>query len=335
MKRKKSWQRVVFTGGLLLAVTVCSTPLAVATEAASFAHELVGATPMFDNIDLCSSCSDYGSASSDNDLLFGVFAHSQPGFDRFISPMTNPVFFEDPRTLTEARAIFLDHNVPTAAGGGDIQLFALQLRAALTDRLSIVASKDGYAFSSNALIDDGWADLAAGLKYNLYSNVQDQQLLSAGFHYEIPLGSPSALQGNGDGEFLLYLTGGTEIFDYGHWISASGFRLPSDPSAESSMWYWSNHFDYEIADGFYLLTEMNWYHWMGAGNNPGLHTVEGGDLFNFGSTGVAGNDIVTNAVGVKLKRSKNRELGIAYEYPLTDRRDVLQSRLTVDWIFRY
>lgn len=249
--------------------------------------------------------------------------------------MTNPVFFEDPRTLTEARAIYLHHRVPTAAGGGEIDLIAVQLRAALTERLSIVASKDGYATSSNALIDDGWADVAAGLKYNLIADRRAQRLLSAGFHYEMPVGTPRTLQGNGNGEFHFYLTGGMEFLDYGHWLSATGFRIPSDPGDESRMWYWSNHWDYEVADGWYLLSELNWFTWIGAGANPGLNGVEGGDLFNFGSTGVAGNDIVTNAVGVKFKRNRNRELGIAFEYPLTERKDVLENRLTVDLIVRY
>lgn len=282
----------------------------------------------------CDNSCNCGSTCCDSHRLFGLFAHSEPCFDKFISPMTNPVFFEDPRTLTEARTIFLQHNVPAAAGGGDIQLLAVQLRAALTDRLSIVASKDGYATSSNALIADGWADFAMGLKYNLLADAQQQRLLSTGFHYELPVGTPRTLQGNGDGEFHLYLTGGTEIFDYGHWISASGFRLPSDPNTESSMWYWSNHLDYEVADGWYLLTEFNWFNWIGAGTG-GIPGVEGGDLFNLGSSGVAGNDIVTNAVGAKFKRSKNSELGVAFEYPLTRRRDVLKNRLTVDWILRY
>ena len=50
---------------------------------------------------------------------------------------------------------------------------------------------------------------------------------------------------------------------------------------------------------------------------------------------MTGNDIVTNAVGFKYKRNRHRELGVAFEYPLTERRDVLKHRLTVDWIFRY
>ncbi len=248
--------------------------------------------------------------------------------------MTNPVFFEDPRTLTELRAIFLQHKVPLTAGGGDIQLLAVQIRAAINDRLSIVAAKDGYAWSSNPLIDDGWADVALGLKYNLLSDPQSQQILSAGFAYELPVGSQVTRQGNGDGEFHMYLTGGAELFDRTHWLSAVGYRLPTDGNAESDSLYWSNHFDYQVTKHWYGLVEFNWFHWTesGAGGIPG---VEGGDLFNFGSTGVAGNDIVTGAFGVKYKPSRLTEVGIAWENPLTDRRDVLENRLTVDYIMRY
>ena len=149
-------------------------------------------------------------------------------FRDFISPMTNPVFFEDPRTLTEARLIFIHHKFPLAAGSNDIQLYAMQMRAALTDRLSIVAAKDGFIVSDNPLIDDGWADVSLGLKYNLFADACTQRILSSGFAYELPVGSTRALQGNGDGEFHLYLTGGTALGSNGHWISGTGFRLPSN-----------------------------------------------------------------------------------------------------------
>jgi hypothetical protein len=267
-------------------------------------------------------------------LLGGLIKPSDHAFDDFISPMTNPVFFEDPRTLTEARAIFLQHKVPLAAGGGDIQLYALQLRAALTDRLSIVASKDGYAVSTNPLIADGWGDVAAGLKYNLWTDYDLRALLSAGLGYEMPVGSPRTRQGNGDGEFHLYLTGGVELFPDAHWLSGSGFRLPADSGAESQSWYWSNHFDYRVLRHWYLFNEYNWYHWIKSGNN-GIPGVEGGDLFNFGSTGVAGNDIVTGAFGAKFKPGPHCEIGVAWELPLTERRDVMENRITSDLILRY
>ena len=102
-----------------------------------------------------------------DDRLFGIIARSDRCFSDFISPMTNPVFFEDPRTLTEARVIFLNHKTPPALGSDNVQLAAVQLRAALTDRLSFIATKDGFIFSQSPLLDDGWADVAAGLKYNL------------------------------------------------------------------------------------------------------------------------------------------------------------------------
>lgn len=280
------------------------------------------------------ACCDCGSSCCNN-KLFGLFAHSDPCYHRFISPMTNPVFFEDPRTLTEVRAIFLRNELPEAAQSGTVHLFATQFRAALTDRLSIIVTKGGFITSTSPLVDDGWSDLAGGLKYNLYADPRTQRLLSTGFTYEMPVGTPRTLQGNGDGEFHMFLTGGMQLGDCCHWISGTGFRLPSSSAEESRMWYWSNHLDCEFADGWYALTELNWYSWIGSGQNTAMAGVEGGDLFNLGSVGVSGNSIVTNAVGVKYKRSKHSEIGIAYEYPLTDRRDVMENRLTVDWIFRY
>jgi hypothetical protein len=255
-------------------------------------------------------------------------------YDCFISPMTNPVYFEDPRNLTEARVIFLQHKVPLAAGGGDIQLYALQIRAALTERLSLIAAKDGFMVSSNPLIEDGWGDIAAGLKYLIYSDPCSQTLLSGGAVYEAQFGSSRSHQGNGNGTFDLFLSAGTQLCCNGHWIGGGGFVLPADDTDESTWCYISNHFDYYLGRGFYVLNEYNWYHYLesGAGGVPG---VEGGDLFNFGSTGVAGNSIVSGAIGMKYKPNCNTEVGVAWEVPLTERRDVLENRLTVDYIYRF
>ena len=279
-------------------------------------------------------CSHQGCGLYDG-ILGGVVARSDPRFAGFISPMTNPVFFEDPRINTEAKFIFLQQKIPATAGGRDIQLYALQVQAALTDRLSIVADKDGFIVSQNPLVDDGWADVAIGLKYLLFADPCTQRLLSAGVSYELPVGTPRALQGNGNGEFHLYLSGAALLRERWRWISGSGFRLPSDPADESRVWYWSNHFSYQLSDMLYVLTEFNWYHWMGAGQQTALAGVEGVDLINLGSVGVAGNDIVTGAIGIKLKPHAGMEIGVAWEVPLTDRRDLLENRLTVDWIWRY
>lgn len=288
----------------------------------------------------CESCraEDSSADSDDGPLrLFGdIIEPTDLRFSDFVSPITNPVYFEDPRTVTEARFIYLRHKVPLAATGGELNLIACQLRAAITDRLSIIATKDGYATSTNPLIDDGWANVNAGLKYNLYSDVVNQRLISAGMTYLIPVGSSRTLQGNGDGIFNPFLTGGTLIGSNSHWVSTTGFWLPSSPFANSSAWFWSNHFDHRIeGTNVYLLTEFNWYHYMRSGKSFNLAPIEGGDLFNFGSVGVAGNSIVTGAIGLKYTPRDRVELGIAWEKPLTERRDVLDNRLTVDFIWRY
>ena len=111
----------------------------------------------------------------------------------------------------------------------------------MTERLSIIATKDGFITSQNPLVQDGFADVAAGLKYNVYRDVETQTIASVGTTFEMPVGSTRSLQGNGDGEFHLFATGGTEFLPYWHWVSGTGFRLPVDRAAENQLWYWSNH----------------------------------------------------------------------------------------------
>lgn len=281
------------------------------------------------------SCCGTGELNCCLTPLTNLLHPSDHCFDDFISPMTNPVFFEDPRTLTEARFIFMHHDVPAVVGGGDIQLYGMQVRAALTEDLSLIASKDGYIISDNPLMNDGWADVSVGLKYNVFKDPQAQQILSAGFMFELPIGSTRSLQGTGDGEFNLFASAGTEFLETFHYLTSSGFRLPTNRAEESTVWYWSNHVDWQIEDtGFYLFGETNWYHWMRSGRSFPL-PVEGIDLINLGSIGVAGNDIVTGAVGVKYKPTGNLELGIAWEAPMTRRRDVMDDRFTFDCILRF
>jgi len=285
-----------------------------------------------------SECSGFCGDNSCCDRLLGIIAQSDHCLCDFISPMTNPVFFEDPRTLTEARIIFINHSLPNTApfAGGDVQLLAMQLRAALTEDLSIIATKDGFIFAGpDAPHEDGWADINVGLKYNIFKDYGAQQVVSVGARYELPIGSQQALQGNGDGEFDLFLSGATLLGAGTHFMTAAGIRLPTDTNAESQSSYWSAHLDRQIgASNFYLLGEANWYHWIksGAGGIPG---VAGLDLYNFGSTGVAGNDVVTGAFGLKFKPNCHREFGIAWEAPLTERRDILGNRLTIDAILRF
>lgn len=277
----------------------------------------------------------FGSCLVSDDKLLGIFAHSDPCFNDFISPMTNPVFFEDPRTLTEARFIFLDHQLPNALGGDHVQVWAMQARLALTENLSIIATKDGFIVSDSPLLNDGFADVAAGLKYNIYKDVENQVIASVGATYEIPIGTTRSLQGNGDGEFHLFASAGAELWEGAHWVTGSGFRLPANRAVENQMWYWSNHIDQQLGQsGIYLFHETNWYHYISSAGAFGA-PIGGGDLFNLGSVGMAGENMVTGAYGVKYKPADNMEIGVAYEIPYSSRKDLLEDRINVNFIVRF
>lgn len=282
------------------------------------------------------------SLVGDNGRLLNLFARSDYAFGDFISPASNPLLFEDPRTLTEIRFHFANQWIPSnnpVFQGGSVQVVAAQIRVALTQRLSIIATKDGYIWlnPANPAVPDsqGFADVALGLKYNLFRNPDSQTIVSVGGTFELDSGAHRVFQGRGDGEFHLFTSAGKSFFDgIAHWVSGSGLRLPTDTEARSSMLYWSNQWDAKITERFYILSGVNWFHWFEAGSALPFD-FEGQDLMNLGSSGVAGHDVVTGSLGMRYRFGRMNETGVCWEYPLTDRRDLLQSRLYVDLCVRF
>lgn len=301
----------------------------------------------------CDSLAGCGGGSSacgsaGDRMLSGLIKPSDRCFDDFISPMINFVYFEDPRNLTELRPIFLHHRLPTNVGtgplpaGGSVQLYALQFRIALTERASLIAVKDGYIVDNigdgpvDGLIGDGWADVTVGLKYNLLRDVRRGRLWSAGFTYELPVGTPRAQQAVADGEFHLFTSFGQRLANgNAHYLTGFGYRLPVDGELQSEAVHWSNHFDVRLTDRLYAFTELAWWHWTDDASNGLAIGIAGQDLFNLPASDVAGNDLVTQNVGLKLKPRSNVEAGIAYEFPLTGFEDVIRDRLQVEMILRY
>ncbi len=295
---------------------------------------------------ICDDCPSFGQACcddaeaccdnySDYPRIFGML-RSDHCFDRFVSPLTNPFFFEDARSLTEVRGIFIDNSLPSGLGGGDAQVWAGQVRGRLTERFSVIVPRMGYLQVNQAAggAPTGYLSTPVGGKYNFIRDVENQFLVTAGLTYFIP-GSARAFSNFGDGDFHLFLTAGKQIFDYGHWLSATGFRLPANANYGTQLWYWSNQWDYEIAKGWYPLCGVNWFHWMrSSGLNSGSN-VTGLDLINIPVQGVAGQNVVTGVAGLKYKPNPHVELGSGFEFPLTNRTDILHNRLYVDAIFRY
>ena len=155
-------------------------------------------------------------------------------------------------------------------------------------------------FGSRSREFSSFADIAAGLKYNLYRDPTAGRILSVGAVIEAPTGSKKALQGNGGGEWNFFASAGTRILGStkAHWISTGGLRQPNNEFSENRLMYWSNHFDYRLntVKPLFVFTEIHWWNYLSDGGAFPL-AVQGGDIFNLGSPGITGDNLVTQAVG--------------------------------------
>ena len=181
--------------------------------------------------------------------------------------------------------------------GGDVQLYALQFEIALNERLSIVATKDGYVdmnFDNPAISDQsGFANLGGGLKYAFILDPVSRTALSGTLTVEFPTGNSDVLQGEGDGVVNLILNG-LKLVDDWQFAGSAGFQIPfSDEQSTNA--FLSAHASYEVCSWFIPLVELNWFHVLDAGDGtgnfpaylggalPAAINFEGGDLFNLGA----------------------------------------------------
>jgi hypothetical protein len=269
----------------------------------------------------------------------GAFC-SDHEFDGFISPVTNPFFFEDPRALTEVRPIIIYQKSPSdnpLFRGGDIEFYGLQGRVAFNEYLSLTIHKLGLVAiqpDGNLISDDsGFAELQLGPKLTFIRNDRTNTLAAFGVNFEIAAGSDRVFQDTGRGGVTPYISVGQELLPDLHVMGTFGYRFGFD-NARSDSLFTSLHLDYGIYRRIYPLIEFNWYHYTSNGNSLPA-SFEGQDLFNFGSTNIASGDVVTMAAGVRFKITEAIQAGIAYEFPLTEREDLLDYRITADMIFRY
>ncbi len=321
----------------------CAIVLALSLASAALAEEPVLSTmPIYPSAgccnaeDLCAPCTSCDSQECKPDGLL----KSDPCFGDFIGPISNPVLTKDPRSLTEARFLFVENWIPKdhPLGGGNFELYGLQVRAALTERLTFIADKDGYASIHPGVggTRNGWVNIAAGLKYTFIRDVENQFLVTGGFMYEPQTGEASVFQSHGDGLITLFGVVGKEFGEKNHILVNAGYQMPIDRSQNSTFFYSQLHLDRQLFGWLYPVFEANWFHWTDGGNR-GLPAAlgEGDGLLNFGTSGVAGNDLLTLAVGLKAKLGDHANTGIAYEFPISPREDLLNNRLLFEVILRY
>jgi len=257
--------------------------------------------------------------------------------DQAINPVTNPVFFESPLVQSEIRPIFMSQRLDPGFLGApvDARIYAVQLRYAITDRLAIIATKDGYVELNpkGPAKSNGWADLAAGLKYALIRSDKHQFVLTPGFTFEIPTGNHNVFQGNGGGELNLFVSA---MKGWGnlHATASLGGRIPFDFSRETASVRYSAQLDYWVCRWFIPFVSFNAF--TTTSNAKALpFTNEGFDLINFGATSASGHTQGALGGGFRTRILSNLDFGIAYEYGLIDRNDVLKDRITADLIWRF
>ena len=303
-------------------------------------------------------------------LLWSVpaFADADP-FADFISPVSNPVNFEDPRSISDVRPIYIYHKISSEffnplLNGGDAHVVAVQARLAVNERFSIIATKDGYVWLNpkNEVPDvveqkNGWANLAFGLKYAFYRDVENRAMGTVGLRYEAPTGDKDVLQGKvfksealgiskrGDGVLNPFLSGLWGVGDF-HAMGYMGGRWAID-GLDSSFFDMSVHADYRFLNCLYPLLELNWVHVLDGGRRlqPVTDALgiafreEGFDFFNLGSPQASGRDVVTLALGGRwrildnlefLGRKGGLDLGATYELPITTAEDLFGWRVTTD-----
>jgi hypothetical protein len=272
---------------------------------------------------------------------------SDHAFDGFISPVTNPFLFEDPRSLTEVRPIVLVEKIPSGEPdfrGGNVVFFGTQLRLAITDRLSFVINKlggesvnpgSGSEFSS----DTGFAEFWFGPKYTFIRGEDTGTLLAGGLQFQVPTGNRSNFQDTGTLSLVPYVSFAQSFlrdFSAGSFNGMLGAGYSFSVNNErSDYFYLSAHLDMDVLNlhHFYPLLEMNWFAYTTNGRTLPIG-IEGQDLINFGGQ-ARGQGLLTGAVGGRYKINENYQVGAAFEIPFAGPKDLFDYRFTLDFIFRY
>jgi hypothetical protein len=295
------------------------------------------------------------------DAWFPDFACERSGrFAGFEKPIVAPYLFEDPFVTTNAVPYFLWHDFPehSAFDGGSLYAAAVQLRVALTDRVALIANKDGYVWNRNGnpLLEDsqGFMNLAAGVKVALWQDRDAGRIVSAVLRVEAPTGSSDAYQGHGSGMAVPSLTA---AFRTGvvRWIGDLGAQIPFDGRELSSSIFYHLYAGLDVSPRVQPFVQISGLRWLESGNGSlpirlksggtltldevqsalGTGPFEGADVANLGSEQVDNLDLITGAAGVHVPLGEHITFSIAYERPLTEPKGIFHQRITSAIVFEF
>lgn len=275
-----------------------------------------------------------GMQSIELPLLGPGFLTGMTGFDEFVHPVSSPLYFHDPFIDTRVNVIYLWNKFPKGSDlkGGDLSVWALPFWVALSEKLQLTAEIDGYSrIRARALRpDEGWNDLALGLKYNLIADEDAKFALSTGLSWRLSNGHALTLNGGTD-ELNPYVTAAKKI---GKWqmIGTFGARLPMNHHRGNYILHENLHVAYELVENFFPLVEVNALQYLTNSDRLPL-SVGGLDYANIGSNNVSGNSTFWAGLGFRWKVHENVEVGATYEFPLSNRsNDILDQRVTISVI---
>jgi hypothetical protein len=272
-------------------------------------------------------------APADRGFLTGL-----RGFGAFHEPLGQPLYFESAGNDTGLRALYLRHEFAerSTLQGGDVTIYALQARLALTERLALIATKDGYSeFDAGILEDEGWNDLAAGLKYVAVADRERQLLVTPGIRYTAENGHRGILMGGADefSPFVSFAKGSGDL----HLLANVTLRVPLDGDEGNTVGHWDVHVDHDLNphDRAVVapLFELHGVHYLSDGASA--LDVGGLDYTNLGSQ-PAESFVAWAGIGARVEIDGRFELGACYEFALTDPDDdIMDTRVTVDCIVRW
>lgn len=281
-------------------------------------------------------------------------------FEGFHMPIVSFALFEDPFIVTGIYPYYAWHEFPERSAflGGEAHDVSVQIRVALTDRLALIANKDGYMWMrpDNPLLDDtqGSLNLAGGLKYALVVNEEKDFILSSILRFEFPSGSKDTFQSHADGMVIPSLA-----FAWGrdqlHIIGDFGAQVPFDQGQQSTSLFYHLYADYNVTKRLAPFAQVSGITWITSGHGDipvrlkggtelplqtvqnvlGTGRFEGADLMNLGSEGVSGLDLWTWALGTHLTITERLTFSVAYERPFSHHKGIFKQRVTTGFSIEF
>lgn len=266
--------------------------------------------------------------------VFGDPGSSPTPEQRFVRPISAPYFHEDAFITSDVRAWYVKHHFYGDTIGGNLDVYALQARLALTPSLQLVAYKDGYSKFNDTLDNNsGWNDVGAGLKWAFFQDWKSNLHLAGGIGYEFSFGDRDVLHDTGT---LRFWASANKGFGRLH-LGATVNYLKADDRTDGLL---GNadlitahlHADYRLTNWFSPVVEVNGYFVTDEGTvGAGFSGV---DAVSIG--GGESEDTITGAIGGEL-RPLGDDLGLrlAYETQLTNSSSLFGHRWTISAVFEF